>query len=192
MEILWRLKWKVPLTFLAFVSLAMKPLLLTWSVYHICYRSVVQDARDFPHGIPSTICWSLYVLRLDVQHLHEDLLYLSHSLDHIPDEVQVALLHDLWFAWWSIPSLQSLDSSGSRPHLHPTHRLGSVALRLELLLVAWSYRLRPSDSHASQNARRRESHKPLYSRSRPLSLLLHHQLVSLKLHAMTFNLFSSI
>ena len=29
---------------------------LTWSVYYVCYRLIMQDARDFPYGFPSTIC----------------------------------------------------------------------------------------------------------------------------------------
>ena len=140
----------------------------------------MQVAGDLPDRVPGALLGPLHVLRQRLQHVDEDLLHHGHSAHHLPHEVQGALLHHLRLARRPVPSLQGADPGGRRADLHLEHGVDALDLVLVLLDLARGDRLRPPDRHAPQDARRREPDQPLRRRARPLPLLLHSQLVSVR------------
>ena len=56
------------------------------------HRTLLQDSRVLPHRILLSVPRPFHVLRVSVQHINEDHLHLSHSPDHLLDQVQIPFL----------------------------------------------------------------------------------------------------
>ena len=153
--------------------------LILWLICLFVYRIVMQDIGDLSVGVLCQICWSLHVLCVTLQHMHEDFLHCFHSLHYLSHEIQSSLLHHLWCDWRQVPTLPSTNSNCTRAHLHHQHWLDSMAIRLEFLFVAWISGICPPDCDAAQDESCWEFDQSLCRMSRTLPLLLHHQLVSI-------------
>ena len=63
----------------------------------VSFRSLMQNARGLPFGVPCQICWLVHVLRVSLQHCDEDLLHLIDCIHHLLDEIQeTVLLRKYW------------------------------------------------------------------------------------------------
>ena len=116
--------------------------------FYVFYRPLMQDTRDLPSRLPRSLWRSLLLLRISLQYDDEDILYHCDGPNHLPDEVQGTILHDLWLSRRSVPSLQGPHPSRSCSHLRSQHWMDSLDLCLVFLAMVGGDRLHPPDRHA--------------------------------------------
>lgn len=124
----------------------------------LTYRYLLQDLRDLLDCILRSLPRFVYVLRQRIQHMHENFLYRFNSLDNIPYALQKAVLHDLWFIRWFMPSLDYFNSCRHSIDFIGSKWLDTMGICLVFFTLAWSISIYTSDYYVEQNPYSWEHH----------------------------------
>lgn len=136
-------------------------------------RYLLQDIRNIPSRVLCSLPRSLHVFRQHLQHVHEDILHCLDSFHYLPDAHPQTLLHNIWFAWWLVPSFENIVTGSCSAGISCSCGRHILGVDVVILPLAGGVSFCALNRNVEQNQNNRKHDKPLCCMSWTLSLLLH-------------------